>query len=719
MNPITMLTLSFVLSIFIVGLIIFTKILEKRDKVFFILYLLGCMVWSAGSIYVLTSPLNILYEYGDIPYISVQILYFGVGSAIFFPYFLFRIYKNKKYKFSLLDGLSLLFYILFVISAFYKDFYFSDLAVQPEKYIKLTRESGVNFMTFYIFYFYFLNIYTIRTRIKLEKSKIIKRQLQYMFWGNFIFVTSGFITNWGLAVLLDMPKLNALGPSFYIVEAIIFFYAATTLRFYNFGLVALKVLQKVSYVLLSTISLFLFLKVLNKFFGIDTLNFSLLENYIYFSILLFFFLSIYKFFSKLKFLDNFFRIKSFDRWGKRINEFKEKKFLYKSLIDFERDLYSLFVNKLFIDKVFFLKKSESTYNLLKKFFVENKEEVLVVDEMKENIEFDDFYKGNKNVLQKIGTVFIPIHNINKKSIVDILVLGEKKHRALYSIEEIKLIMGLVPYVRVVILFLKYNLHLENEVSLKTSSLKEKTKDLRTSNKKLKKLDETKDNFLSMASHELRTPMTVIKGYTDFLLSENFGKLNKEQVEFVNYIKTSSNGLLMLVNDMLDLSKIEADMIEFEYEEVDLKQCFEKIFKGFEIEAKKQGIDFTNSIDSKLPKYIIIDKQKIRLILNNLIGNAFKFTPEKKSVNISIAEIKGMLVIGVKDRGIGIEEEDLGKVFEKFGQVKNYLQKDCKGTGLGLSIVKKVLEKMDGTVEVKSKIGKGTTFTVKFPILKKD
>jgi len=227
------------------------------------------------------------------------------------------------------------------------------------------------------------------------------------------------------------------------------------------------------------------------------------------------------------------------------------------------------------------------------------------------------------------------------------------------------------------------------------------------------LNRTKSEFLANMSHELRTPLNSIIGFSDLLLIGSSGKLNDKQTRYARNISNSGKDLLNIINDILDLSKIEAGKMTLNYEEVSLRQNVDEIVKTLTPLASKKD----QSLETSHIGDVVIqaDKGKLKQILLNLIGNAIKFTPSGGSINISSYLKDEMANIQIKDTGIGISPEDQKKLFEPFKQLDSHLSREHTGTGLGLSLVKKLVELHNGTVSVESEVEKGSTFTVSLPI----
>lgn len=239
--------------------------------------------------------------------------------------------------------------------------------------------------------------------------------------------------------------------------------------------------------------------------------------------------------------------------------------------------------------------------------------------------------------------------------------------------------------------------------------------LKKSFKELKDLDQRKNDFLNIASHELRTPMTSIKWYLSMMMDGDIGKIDDEANVYLGKVYAMVEGLLSLINDMLDISKMESGKIEFYNQSFDIVLLLKETITDLNIIAKIKCIDISFSQQSSF--MYVSDKIRMKQIFTNIIGNAIKFTPENGKIEVIIEKKNEDIQIKVKDNGIWISQEDRKKIFHKFWQVKNSLTRDIWWTGLGLSIVKGLLKKMWWKIDFTSQVWVGTEFIIILPLKK--
>lgn len=253
-----------------------------------------------------------------------------------------------------------------------------------------------------------------------------------------------------------------------------------------------------------------------------------------------------------------------------------------------------------------------------------------------------------------------------------------------------------------------------------SSVVEKSNDVRIikeQNEKMLEADKAKNEFIANVSHELRTPLNAIIGFSEVLGSRIFGELNEKQAEYINDIYTSGVHLLGMINEILDISKLESNAMKITYTNFIPNNAINEVLSVMQPLANKKAINmsFTSETETKAT----LDYQKFQQILYNLLSNAIKFTPENGDIEISVKEVSKKLIVSVKDSGNGIDKEYQEKIFNKFVQLENTYTKTGSSTGLGLTITKRFVEMMNGQIKLESEVGKGANFIIELPMERVD
>ena len=242
-----------------------------------------------------------------------------------------------------------------------------------------------------------------------------------------------------------------------------------------------------------------------------------------------------------------------------------------------------------------------------------------------------------------------------------------------------------------------------------------TDKLAAANVELKRLDQSKTEFISIASHQLRTPLTAIKGFVSLLLEGSYGTVPVAIADILNKVYTANERIIHLVEDLLNVSRMESGRLQYTYAEVNIHEFLNELRDTFVVTAKKKGIDLAFEVPEAPLPLAWIDRQKSFETVSNLIDNAIKYTPVG-SVRVRAEAHSGSVRISVKDTGVGISEEAMPFLFAKFTRGKESAKMHANGTGLGLYVGKSMMEAQGGRITVLSDgEGKGSTFFVELPV----
>ena len=238
--------------------------------------------------------------------------------------------------------------------------------------------------------------------------------------------------------------------------------------------------------------------------------------------------------------------------------------------------------------------------------------------------------------------------------------------------------------------------------------------LGSANRRLQELDALKSEFLSVATHELRTPLSIILGYNSMIEESALERLTAEERGLLRESLSACKRLMRLVNTMLDLSQLQAGKIQLQFSTCDIGQSLRAIVKLFEAEAHRRGLKIELKLDPTIPQ-IEVDPERIEQVFVNLVSNALKYTDADGLISITGGKVEnGSLAIEVVDTGIGIAPEHQEMIFDEFARVRSN-SSGRPGSGLGLAIVRRILEAHGGDISVNSALGQGSTFTVRLPL----
>ncbi|MFH1474049.1 MAG: ATP-binding protein [Candidatus Aenigmatarchaeota archaeon] len=251
---------------------------------------------------------------------------------------------------------------------------------------------------------------------------------------------------------------------------------------------------------------------------------------------------------------------------------------------------------------------------------------------------------------------------------------------------------------------------------KTLELEKSEKRLKKSLNELKKTDTEKNEFISIAAHELKTPMAAIHGFSQLLKNKSICEDSKRREKYLKIIESETNRLSKMVTDILDLSRVDLGTLKLALDDVNINDVIEEVKNELYSEINKRGLKLVVKKDPKIP-VIKTDEEKVKRVLINLIGNSIKYT-EKGSIEVMSVKDRNRIIVTISDTGIGIPKKDFKNIFKRFFQVESTYTRKIKGTGLGLSISKELVETMGGKMWFESKNGKGSAFHFMLPIKRK-
>ncbi len=363
---------------------------------------------------------------------------------------------------------------------------------------------------------------------------------------------------------------------------------------------------------------------------------------------------------------------------------------------------------------------------LQKYFFQG-ETTIIVEELQSNYSNKDA-KELVDFLTKLGVEIVVPLNVKNKNI-GLLALGAKESGDMYNSEDLQILDTISAQLGVSInnaqLYTEvkdFNVKLRKEIIRATSKLQTTNNRLQImanrlaqANDQLRKLDNAKTEFISIASHQLRTPLTAVKGFVSLLLEGSYGKLSKEIKSTLNKVYLSNERLIQLVEDLLNVSKIEAGRMDYQFEKTQLIDVCRELFDTFIIRAKERRLKLELKISSKKIPEVMTDRNKIREVISNLIDNAIKYTL-KGGVIVKITSSNNRVQIAIIDTGIGVPAEETPYLFQKFSRGKDISRLNTGGTGLGLHVGKKIMEALHGKIWLESAgTNKGSTFFIEVPI----
>lgn len=375
---------------------------------------------------------------------------------------------------------------------------------------------------------------------------------------------------------------------------------------------------------------------------------------------------------------------------------EKKGYIFQYNIGFNVDMRRIFLGNMYFNNIFFSKNKS-----------------IIVDEVK-SMHYNIKTKKFIDLLLKLKVALVAPLNI-KNETIGLLFLGKKDSRDKYSIEDLLVLEAIGTQIAFAVKkAMPYEEAKDYNIKL-LKKVKNTNIDMDNASKKFKILDQAKSDFISITSHQLRTPLTAMKGYLSMMLDGDFGKLKQTQKDSLQKVFDSGERLLNLVENLLNISRIESGRIIFQYKIMQLENIVSSVVEELSLSVKKKGLDLVYKKKlKKLPK-VKIDEEKIRQVIINLIDNATKYT-RKGKIKINLKQRKNKIQFCISDKGIGIKKEYLSNLFKKFSRVEGVSLVHTEGTGLGLYVAKQMIKAHKGKIWAESNgDGAGSRFYFELPI----
>jgi signal transduction histidine kinase len=711
------------ISVFICGSLAFLVLLRDRKS-----KLNRSFFWLSLSIAGWILSLYFFYFLHDGNVLPLGRLNFAFTEliAVFIFYFAFRFPKES---FKIRKSLNVLIFLwtVFLVGITL----FTDL-IDKEEIINngaIKTIYGSFYFLFVVHFFLFFILFSIFSLLKYKNLENLERyQAKYFILGAFAAIIPATITNIVLPLFFDYFDAQYWGPFFTLLFTGAVTYSIIAHRFMNIQII----LRSGSVYFLSFLTLIFFSWIFKYFLGFLLLenNFWSWSDFLVTVVAILVFYPIRNYYFKIT---NKYFFSSLYNSSQVIYDLSKK--ISSTLND--NEIYKLVCSTLdeafHVDGIAILKykKNHSFLRVKRSESLAFKNNSLTLEESlyeeyfrKGKLVFTEDLAKNKKLKESFGNlraskiaIVVPL-NVGENP-VGIITIGSKESRDPYNKEDLEMLEVISAQVAIAI---------QNAISYKEikefskkmeREVKKATKELTSTNKKLRKIDKAKSEFISIASHQLRTPLTSIKGFTSLLIDGSYGDISPEQKQVLEKVYISNERLIMLVEDLLNVSRIERGKLDYEFQEIKMVDLIESVIKIMNIQAKERNLFL--KFENKAPVNFTIeaDYRKLVEIIGNLVDNAIKYT-EKGGVTVVLNKQKdSSVLIEVMDTGVGIKRTEIPKLFEKFSRGEGIHRLYAGGTGLGLYVVKKMTEAHGGKVWIKSAgEGKGSSFLLELPLHQK-
>lgn len=558
-----------------------------------------------------------------------------------------------------------------------------------------------------VFVIYSLLISIVLTRkLKLNPTGIKRAQIGFIYAGASISSALAFFTNL-LLPILGTTEYIWLGPVFTLLYAMGYGFAIKRYRLFDMRLFASRAVAYVG--------------ALGALLGIYSLAASWLKSMLHSSLNIPFDSDIYYAFIMLLGIVLYPSVKLF------FDEITRKIFFHqdydvqdvmdrlgdlllraRSRRDIQRNFGKLFSDFLFVSKVSVIYRQDETQakRVLEKIEITRADPVVELSEISLDDESDHWMR--KNGIAVIAPIETHSHKIGW------LLFSDKRNGDPYTIKDKRVISIAADEIAIGLENALQYEQIDAFNDVLKQNIKEATSKLRFTNKKLRDLDATKDEFISMASHQLRTPLTSVKGYLSMVLEGDAGEINAQQRKLLEEAFTSSQRMVYLIGDFLNVSRIQTGKFELERSDVSLPSIISEEISQLKATAKSRGIELAYHAPVDFP-VMHIDENKIRQVMMNFIDNAIYYSPEDTKINISLAKYDNRIEFKVVDQGIGVPKDAQHHLFTKFFRADNAKQQRPDGTGIGLFMAKKVIVEHNGAIMFESTENKGSMFGFRLPL----
>ncbi|MFQ5454668.1 MAG: ATP-binding protein [Nitrospirota bacterium] len=728
-NPYLFPPLTTSILFFLYGVYLCSKNIKSSVNNTFTLFLMSLAIWLSGySVIYSTSNYNDAIFWGKYLYIGVI---FIPTTFYHFTVELLKIKEQKK-----IVVIAYLISSIFLIFLFSTDWFVKGLyKYYWGYYVKSGFMQGIFLIYFFGIYSKGLvNLYTGYKKQKAQKSPEYKKT-QYVFWAFFVAVIGAidYLPNYGI-------EYYPLG---YLLVGTLLFSISYLIIQYN-----LMDIQTVMHKTLiwATLSSMVFVPVFGIFYiGHDWLN--NLGN-LYISILvtgMFMLLLLYTKTIQPR-IDHLFQRRKYNLQD-ILENFIQEIAILKGLDNLIDKILQTVISAFYLENASFVLYNNKTgeYELAKeiglkvkkdfstndnRFFkwAEESNRVIELTEIDNNPSLVNIKRSGRRYFNKVKAI-IAIPLIHNHKLIGMVNLGQKKNLRGFARIEIDFLSHLKVETSIALsnslLFdditkmseelQEWTNELEHKVDERTKELADSNQEIEQAYNKLKELDHLKSEFFANISHELRTPLTLIIAPIESMLAGELGRHKKERIVHLNIMYDNSLRLLRLINNLLDLAKIDAGRMEIYYTKANISEFIKGVLSSVSSVADKKRIRLTYSSEDKFPD-IYFDRDKMERVMLNLIFNSLKFTDEGGEIIISNGQDNGNIWVKIKDTGIGIPREYLSKIFQRFSQVDGSARRKYGGTGIGLALTKEIVELHNGKIYAESEKGKGTTIKFTVPAI---